>query len=54
MTAKESALEDISRDLEKNHRCFVAFRKELNRPVQQLVREYLKKQKEHEPQDNSL
>ena len=44
MSAKELAIQDIKNELEKNHKCFLAFRTELNPIMDKLVSEHLKAQ----------
>lgn len=44
MTAKSKAIEDIKAELASSSRVFLAFRKELNPEIDNLVREYTAKQ----------
>lgn len=40
--AKQQAIQDIKEDLEKNHKCFLAFHTELDPIMEQLVNEQLR------------
>lgn len=44
MTAKQQAILDIKESLRKESRAFIAFRAELDEPIQALVEEQLKEQ----------
>ena len=44
MSAKESAIKDIKESLQLQGKCFLAFHKELNPIMQQLVRNHIKSQ----------
>ena len=37
--AKQQAIQDIKEDLEKNHKCFIAFFTELDEVMEELVNE---------------
>ena len=37
MSAKEIAIQDIKQDLERQHKCFIAFRSELDPAIDKLV-----------------
>lgn len=45
MTPKKQAVKDIKKELKEEHKAFIDFRKELNYPIRQIVREYLREQK---------
>lgn len=45
-TAKNIALQDIKEELKREHKAFVAFRQDLNEPIQSIVHSYLKEQKQ--------
>jgi hypothetical protein len=45
MSAKEQAIEDIKDDLKQQSKCFIAFRKELNKTMRQLVYRQIQAQK---------
>ena len=49
-SAKESALKDIKEELHQEHKSFIAFRQENNKPIRKIVNEYIKEQK-HIPQN---
>lgn len=44
MSAKNIAVQDIQKDLEKHGKCFLAFHSELNPVMRRLVREQLREQ----------
>ena len=44
MSAKQCAIQDIQEDLRIHGKCFLAFRKDLNDVMKQLVNEQLKAQ----------
>jgi len=46
MSAKQQALKDIKSELESEGKSFIAFHKELNIPIRNIVKQYLKRQKE--------
>ena len=46
MNAKQQALKDIKADLRSEGRSFIAYVKELNKPIRELVKQYLKQQRE--------
>lgn len=45
MSAKQQALKDIKSDLESEGKSFIAFHRELNTPIRNIVNQYLKQQK---------
>lgn len=45
MTARQQALRDIREDLREQGKCFIAFRKELNPIMKELINDQLKRQK---------
>ena len=46
MGAKQQALQDIKSELKSEGRSFIMFYKELDVPIRDLVKQYLKQQKE--------
>lgn len=44
MTAKDKAIEDIKAELAQASKCFLAFHKELNQRIDNLVDSYIKLQ----------
>ena len=44
MTARQAAIRDIQDDLRQNHKCFIAFKRELNPVMDKLVRNQLEQQ----------
>lgn len=40
MTARSEAIRDIVQELRKEHKCFLAFHKELNAPIRHIVKTY--------------
>lgn len=42
--AREQAIKDIKEELEREHKAFIAFRKELNPVMNELVKEQLQEQ----------
>lgn len=44
MTARSEAIKDIMAELKKEHRCFLAFRRDLNAPIRDIVRSFSKQQ----------
>lgn len=40
MTARHQAIEDIKNELKMSQRCFLAYRKELNPVIDEIVKEY--------------
>ena len=52
MTAKESAIQDIMIDLEKQGKCFIAFRTDLNPIMHSLVHNQLDAQRLFGPKPN--
>lgn len=49
-SAKELALKDIKKELHQEHKSFIAFRQENNKPIRKIVNEYIREQK-HIPQN---
>lgn len=45
MTAKQQAILDIKEELENTGKAFIAFHKELDAPIQEIVKEQLKAQR---------
>lgn len=45
MSAKQQAILDIKKDLEKQGKCFIAFKSELNPVMNKLVNRQIKAQK---------
>lgn len=45
MTAKQQALKDIHNDLREQGKAFIAYHRELNQVMRQLVSDHLKQQK---------
>lgn len=46
MTAKDLAVQDMIPELEKQNKCFLAFRQELNPIMRKLVSQHIKAQRE--------
>lgn len=46
MNAREQAIKDIKEELRKQHKCFLAFHKELDSPIEKIIKSYTTKQKE--------
>lgn len=46
MSARKQAVQDMMPELKKNHKSFIAFRRELNPVMRQLVTEQVKAQQE--------
>lgn len=44
MNAKKQAILDIKEDLKAQGKCFLAFHKELNSTINQIVKNHIKKQ----------
>lgn len=44
MDAKQKAIQDIRMELKKQHRCFIAFHRELNPVIDAIVNNLLEKQ----------
>lgn len=44
MKAKEKAIQDIKNDLIQDGKCFLAFRKDLNHIIGNMVRKYINSQ----------
>ena len=45
MNARQQAEADIRKELARQKRTFIQFRQELNRPMRQIVRQYLAEQR---------
>ena len=45
MTAKDAAIQDMLPELERQNKCFLAFKKELNPAMRRLVRTQLREQR---------
>lgn len=42
--AKQQAIADIKQDLKRNHKSFIAFRTDLNKPINEIVKRQLREQ----------
>ena len=42
--AKQQAIADIKQELERNHKSFIAFRIDLNKPINEIVKRQLREQ----------
>ena len=45
MTARQQAESDIRKELTRQKKVFIQFRQELNKPMRQLVQQYIAEQK---------